>query len=398
MKSPRILAQAEFIQAYNFAALMKSVLVLVVLLASTTTVFAHKPSDSFLNLERNADSWQLRWDIALRDLEFAIGLDIDQNRKLTRGEVNNQVHKIGAYALSRLQLTASGIVCDTSFDSFDIRKLDDGSYASLLVSANCPGSEAIELDYSLFFDLDPTHRGLVNVHDNGQNFSHVLSDTDHLLILDRGDWSAWATLYSFVREGVWHIWIGYDHILFLLTLLLPAVLFLKNGRWQSVNRLSDALVDTLKIVTAFTLAHSITLTLASLQILTLPPRFVESMIAFSVLVTAINNLLPIFRGSRWLVAFGFGLIHGFGFASVLQDLGLETNQLALSLLGFNLGVELGQLAIVAAFIPLAYLIRDSAFYRWGLLRAGSVMAAAVATVWLIERLFNYQLLEPLKSI
>ncbi|MCZ6487087.1 MAG: HupE/UreJ family protein [Gammaproteobacteria bacterium] len=398
MKSPRILAQAEFIQAYNFAALMKSVLVLVVLLASTTTVFAHKPSDSFLNLERNADSWQLRWDIALRDLEFAIGLDIDQNRKLTRGEVNNQAHKIGAYALSRLQLTASGIVCDTSFDSFDIRKLDDGSYASLLVSANCPGSEAIELDYSLFFDLDPTHRGLVNVHDNGQNFSHVLSDTDHLLILDRGDWSAWATLYSFVREGVWHIWIGYDHILFLLTLLLPAVLFLKNGRWQSVNRLSDALVDTLKIVTAFTLAHSITLTLASLQILTLPPRFVESMIAFSVLVTAINNLLPIFRGSRWLVAFGFGLIHGFGFASVLQDLGLETNQLALSLLGFNLGVELGQLAIVAAFIPLAYLIRDSAFYRWGLLRAGSVMAAAVATVWLIERLFNYQLLEPLKSI
>ena len=346
MKSLRILAQAEFIQAYNFAALMKSVLVLVVLLASTTTVFAHKPSDSFLNLERNADSWQLRWDIALRDLEFAIGLDIDQNRKLTRGEVNNQAHKIGAYALSRLQLTASGIVCDTSFDSFDVRKLDDGSYASLLVSANCPGSEAIELDYRLFFDLDPTHRGLVNVHDNGQNFSHVLSHTDHLLILDRGDWSAWATLYSFVREGVWHIWIGYDHILFLLTLLLPAVLFLKNGRWQSVNRLSDALVDTLKIVTAFTLAHSITLTLASLQILTLPSRFVESMIAFSVLVTAINNLLPIFRRSRWLVAFGFGLIHGFGFASVLQDLGLATNQLALSLLGFNLGVELGQLAIV----------------------------------------------------
>jgi hypothetical protein len=104
------------------------------------------------------------------------------------------------------------------------------------------------------------------------------------------------------------------------------------------------------------------------------------MIAFSVIVTAINNLLPIFRGSSWLVAFGFGLIHGFGFASVLQYLGLATNQLALSLLGFNLGVELGQLAIVAVFLPLAYLIRDSAFYRWGLLRAGSVMAAAVATV------------------
>ncbi len=393
-----ILTQKKYIQADYFVVLMKSILVLIVLFASTTIAFAHKPSDSFLMLERNADSWQLRWDIALRDLEFAIGLDMDQNRKLTRGEVNNQARKISAYALSRLQLTASGIACDTSLDGFNIRKLDDGSYASLLVSANCPGSQAIALDYRLFFDLDPTHRGLVNIRDNGQSFSHVLSDADHLITLDRSDWSLWVTIYSYVREGIWHIWIGFDHILFLLTLLLPAVLYLKNGRWHSTERLPDALVDTLKIVTAFTLAHSITLSLASLQILTLPSRLVESMIAFSVLVTAINNLLPVFRGSRWVVAFGFGLIHGFGFASVLQDLGLETSQLALSLLGFNLGVELGQLAIVAAFFPLAYLIRDSVFYRWGLLRVGSAMAAAVAMVWLIERLFNYQLFDTLKTI
>ena len=226
----------------------------------------------------------------------------------------------------------------------------------------------------------------------------MLSDTDHLLILDRSEWNAWATLYSFVREGVWHIWIGIDHILFLLTLLLPAVLLLKNRRWQPVGKLTDALVNTLKIVTAFTIAHSITLSLATLQILTLQSRFVESMIAFSVIVTAINNLWPIFRGSRWLLAFGFGLIHGFGFATVLQDLGLSTNQLALSLLGFNLGVEFGQLVIVAAFLPLAYLIRDSAFFRWGMLRAWSAMAAAVALVWLFERLFNYQLFDTLKLI
>ena len=118
----------------------------------------------------------------------------------------------------------------------------------------------------------------------------------------------------------------------------------------------------------------------------------------SVIVAAINNLLPIFRGSRWLVAFAFGLIHGFGFAAVLQDLGLPTSQLALSLLGFNLGVELGQLAIVAAVVPLAYLIRDSAFYRLGMIRVGSAMAAVLASVWMIERLFDYQLFDILISV
>ena len=398
MKHPWVPFQPIFVPAFFNPTLTWSFLVLFALFVCSTTALAHKPSDSFLNIERNAASWQIRWDIALRDLEFAIGLDSNQNGQLTRGEVRDQAQKIGAYALSRLRFSAVGSDCDTSLDSFETRRLDDGSYASLLVSVQCPGSEAVELDYSLFFDLDPTHRGLVNIRDDNQDFSHVLSDTDHLLMLDRSDWSAWATLYSFVREGVWHIWIGFDHILFLLTLLLPAVLFLKNRRWQPVGRLTDALVDTLKIVTAFTIAHSITLSLATLQILTLQSRFVESMIAFSVIVTAINNLWPIFRGSRWLLAFGFGLIHGFGFATVLQDLGLSTNQLALSLLGFNLGVELGQLAIVAAFLPIAYLIRDSAFYRWGMLRAGSVMAAAVALVWLFERLFNYQLFDTLKII
>lgn len=398
MKQPQIFFELINFSLFFYKTLLKSVLALMILLASITSVQAHKPSDSFLNIERDDASWQLRWDIALRDLEFAIGLDRDQDGRLTRSEVKRQAHKIGAYALSRLRLTAGGLDCDTSLNRFESRKLDDDSYASLLISADCPGSEAIELDYSLFFDLDPTHRGMLNVRDNGQNFSHVLSDTDHRLTLDPGDWGAWATLYSYIREGVWHIWIGFDHLLFLITLLLPAVLFLRNGRWQAANNLTEVSIDTLKIVTAFTLAHSITLALATLQVVTLPSRFVESVIAFSVIVAATNNLLPLFRGSRLVVAFGFGLVHGFGFATVLQGLGLSTDQLALSLLGFNLGVEFGQIAIVVIFLPLAYLIRDSIIYRWGLLYFGSIMAGTVALVWLVERLFDYAVFDTLITI
>jgi hypothetical protein len=188
---------------------------------------------------------------------------------------------------------------------------------------------------------------------------------------------------------VWHIWIGFDHILFLLSLLLPAVLLVRKD--QGAQTLRDASIDVLKVVTAFTLAHSITLTLASLQVLSLPSRWVEAAIAASVIVAALNNLFPLFRGNRPAAAFVFGLIHGFGFASVLADLGLPQGALALSLLGFNVGVELGQLAIVALFLPLAWLTRRTWFYRQ-LMTTGSVAIALIATVWLVERTFDLKVL------
>jgi hypothetical protein len=146
------------------------------------------------------------------------------------------------------------------------------------------------------------------------------------------------------------------------------------------------------VVTAFTLAHSITLSLASLGWLSLPSRWVESVIAASVVLAAANNLFPLVQRRRWLVAFVFGLIHGFGFASVLTELGLPQGALVLSLLGFNLGVEMGQLAIVAAFLPAAYLLRNTSFYRNGIFKSGSVITAVVALFWFVERAFNLKLI------
>ena len=167
------------------------------------------------------------------------------------------------------------------------------------------------------------------------------------------------------KEGVWHIWIGFDHILFLLSLLLPAVLYrqhkFREARWEPLPGFRPALWEVFKIVTAFTVAHSITLSLATLGVVTLPTRWVESAIAASVVLAALNNIFPwsLFAGRRWMVAFVFGLIHGFGFASVLADLGLPPGALLLALVGFNLGVEVGQLAIVSAFLPAAYWLRSA---------------------------------------
>jgi hypothetical protein len=148
----------------------------------------------------------------------------------------------------------------------------------------------------------------------------------------------------------------------------------------------------LKVVTAFTVAHSITLGLATLGVIELPSRWVEAAIAASVVLAALNNLFPLVLGRRWLVAFGFGLIHGFGFASVLADLGLPREALLLALVGFNLGVECGQLAIVALFLPLAYALRRTRLYRLWIFGAGSALIAVVAALWLSERVFNFKLL------
>jgi hypothetical protein len=210
-------------------------------------------------------------------------------------------------------------------------------------------------------------------------------------LVSSGPSSLFQILSHYVVEGIWHIFIGLDHILFLLTLMLPAVLVYRQRRWRSVDKLRPAIIEILKIVTAFSLAHSLTLSLAVLEVVTLPARWIESAIAISVLLAALNNLYPLFPGSRWRLAFGFGLVHGFGFANVLLNLELSPTTLALSLVGFNLGVELGQVAIVVLVFPLAYVLRDTRLYRGWVLQGGSLGAATLACVWLLERSFGYHL-------
>jgi hypothetical protein len=174
--------------------------------------------------------------------------------------------------------------------------------------------------------------------------------------------------------------------------LLPAVVVFRQKVWQPVGRFKPAFWDVLKIVTAFTVAHSITLSLAALGVIALPTRLTESAIALSVVLAALNNIYPLFQGRRWMVAFGFGLIHGFGFASVLADLGLPRDALLLALVGFNLGVETGQLAIVAVFLPLAFSLRGGWFYRRVVLFGGSILITLLALVWLVERVFNLKVI------
>jgi len=240
--------------------------------------------------------------------------------------------------------------------------------------------------------VDPSHRGLVQWIAPGSLGSQplVFSTDSAEQAMQLQAPSAWKTLKQYVVEGIWHIWLGYDHILFLLSLLLPAVLVRMQNHWEPAPSLRRSLIEVLKVVTAFTLAHSITLSLAVLGFVSLPSRFVESTIAASIIVAALNNIRGSIEQKRWVMAFAFGLIHGFGFASALADLGLPQGALALALVGFNLGVEIGQMAIVAVFVPIAFALRGTGFYRRVLLPVGSILIAIIAAYWFAQRAFDFQ--------
>lgn len=366
-------------------------LLLAILLLMNVPAQAHKPSDSYLTLQVNGARVDGQWDIALRDLDFALNLDQDGNGELTWDEIRSQHDVIADYAVSHLALASGTQQCPIRAGEQLIDNHTDGAYTVLRFSATCPGAPAaLTVHYRLFAELDPQHKGLLQLRANGLTSTAIFSPDRARQILSLSTPSRFTQFADYVKNGVWHIWIGYDHILFLLSLLLPAVLLTSKDQAQ-IRTLRAATMDVLKVVTAFTLAHSLTLTLASLHVVALPSRWVESAIAASVILAALNNLVPIFHGRRPLAAFVFGLIHGFGFASVLADLGLPQGALALSLLGFNVGVELGQLAIVALFLPLAFLSRRTWFYRQ-LSTSGSALIALVATVWLVERVFDLKVL------
>jgi HupE/UreJ protein len=176
---------------------------------------------------------------------------------------------------------------------------------------------------------------------------------------------------SFVRLGVEHILAGWDHLLFLLALVL------RGGGWLSLA----------KIITAFTVAHSLTLTLAALDIVAMPDRLVEAVIALSIAAVAAENLFhhPVLS-RRWLVSFGFGLVHGFGFSSVLREIGLPTRGLVTALLGFNVGVELGQALVLAVTLPLLALLRNVG-WEPRLVRSASLAILLVGAVLFVERTF-----------
>lgn len=357
---------------------------LILLLAGTAQ--AHRSGESQLDLRIDGARVQGQWRIGVHDLASAepgaadlASLDAARAWLAARPGLPQRIAQ-------RLQLQADGRPCPADGPpTAAIAGQDSAPLLQLDLRATCAAApQQFKVAYGLLFDTDPRHQGLLRLRAGALVRPAVFTADSPTQTFGLRTPSAWERLADDLQSGLWHIWTGFDHLLFLLCLLLPAL--------QHRGGLRPVLVDVAQVVTAFTVAHSVTLSLAALQLLHLPERLTESAIAASVLLAAALNFWPAAPLRRWQAAFGFGLVHGFGFASAVAELGLGGRSLLPTLVGFNLGVEIGQLAVVAALLPLGLACSRRAWYGPVVVRGGSVLIGVLALAWLIERAFGLRLL------
>ncbi|HTF84695.1 MAG TPA: HupE/UreJ family protein [Cellvibrio sp.] len=369
---------------------------LIYLIASlwllSNATFAHQLSTAYLNGTLGETGiFEGEWQIRLYDLEQAIGVDSNQDGTLLWGELQARAQEADNYLSNHLRFERGELPCSLLIDSaWQVTEHFNEGYLVLPVRAQCPITGDLHIHYSAFFKEDSEHKLLVSVatepttETDSHISSRVISNTQRNVTLSYDNGNTWLTFQEFVVQGVIHIWKGLDHILFLLSLLLTCVLTRKQHHWVGKNSVRDIVIDTTWIVTAFTLAHSITLTATALGWINFPSRWVEVGIAASVAVAALNNIFPLVTRLGWLT-FAFGLLHGMGFAGVLGELGLPADQKVLTVLAFNIGVEIGQMVIVVAVLPLLILVRNSIWYSRYSLAAVSVVIALIALQWVFER-------------
>lgn len=379
----------------RLALFMNGLLIIMCVLGASA--HAHQMSTAYLSLTLDDKAHiQGEWQVRLFDVNEIVPVDSDVNGQLTWREFTRQQAAVLDYLRASLRISRDdNTATQEAVASQECRlefspqqQIDTHFNESYLVSpfsGACQGSGPIRIEYHAFFAIDSDHKVIVNLASPGRDYTRVIShDTPILLInLQQNQW--FDTLKEYVYQGIIHIWKGTDHILFLLALLLSCVLFRQNGHWQAIQDPKQIFKDTAWIITAFTLAHSVTLTASALNLMSFSSHWVELGIALSVLLAALNNVWPVILRLGW-ITFAFGLLHGMGFAGVLGELGLPENQTLLAILAFNLGVEIGQLAILAAVLPVLMLCRQQHWYRrWGV-QLGSLAICAVALQWSIERL------------
>lgn len=366
-------------------------LTLLLLAMSCTALQAHVSSTAYLNLEPNSaestadHTYNAQYELALRDLALLVDIDSNQDSQVSWAEIKSQKTLIEQLITAQVTLEAGAQSCKiTNFAPLAINTRGGFNYLYTDFELGCAASIS-ELNYQILAGVDANHRLILTQADSdlpiqvlavGQSPIGADADTGWLF-----------TATSFMKNGIHHLLIGEDHLLFLFVLMIPAVYLRNQKNLVPVTKPRAALIEVLWIATSFTVAHSITLSLAALQVVSISERFIESLIALTIVFAAVNNIVPLLRVRATYVAFAFGLVHGFGFANVLVDLPLATSERVLALLSFNVGIEMGQLLFILVVFPIALLLRYTRFYKFVIFYAGSMFSVLIALWWFAERAF-----------
>ncbi len=366
--------------------------VALVALFGATRAQAHGVGMSQLQLRLEGARLEGQWTVQLADARRALDLDPQIGGQAGYREVGAREAALGDYVVGRIAISGDAGPCTIVQPGTGLLWQPEVGEVRVPLAVTCPGApRRLSIRCDLLFDLDRKHRVYFSVEDARATSVGVLRQERRSVTIDVQQLRPWRDFLEFLREGVVHIWSGLDHLLFLLALLLPAPLTRQSGEWSLRSGLRPVVREVLKVVTAFTAAHSVTLVLSFYGLVAPPARAVEVAIAVSVFAAAWNNLRPFLPGRAWAIAGAFGLVHGLGFAGALRNLALPTRARGLALAAFNLGVELGQLAIVAAVLPLLYWTSRRPFYRRGVLGLGSLAIAWIAVLWILQRGFGLSL-------
>ncbi len=340
-------------------------------------VFAHKPSDAYLTLNAGAQGLSGHWDIAVVDLDAALALDDNHNGEVTWGEVKQKRDALLAYAAKSLTVSQGSTACALQLNPPTTIDHSDGTYLRFVFNAGCNmyADKVLAIDYAMMRGVDPHHRGIAALNVFGSTSTRVLNNQATATPTS----GAFSAFVDFVREGIVHISIGLDHVLFIVLMVAAAVR--PFALWPR-----KALWPLAAMVTAFTVAHSLTLGLALFEWVNVSSRWIEPAIAATVLICAIDVVRPFLLGPRWLYAFAFGLLHGLGLASALTALKLASEDRLLALLGFNVGVEIGQLVIALVAYAVLRSVVAAKINVATVSRFAALPVAFIALIWLGERL------------
>jgi len=371
---------------------------LVFMLLCNGSLWAHAKQENYVWLNVEEDAIVGRVELNANDVRDKLNIDIDTLAATRLEGLQASRETIEKFIQQNLTLSDDEGVIPYTFGTPTLFA-EGGSYLQFpYKTSRLPSGPTITIKNSIFLvppysEQDRFHRSMIvaeynKVSDqsfNESNVALVFSPKRLTQTLNLEEPGSILTWQDFVWQGIVHIGIGLDHILFIVVLLLSAVVINQGGRWVPVDGMKAALINTVKIVTIFTIAHSITLTLAALDLVNVPSAIVETIIALSIIAMAVKNLVPALSRHSWLLIFIFGLFHGLGFASVMGDLQFRVGFLERILIMFNIGVEIGQLILVLVLLPILFWVRKKVFYQPVILTGVSVLTILISVGWVLER-------------
>lgn len=369
---------------------------MTVLLSSLPDAAAHRDDQSYLYLDVGVELGA-RLQMPFGDVETVFGIEIDitgSEEEIAESiEANREI--LGQYALDHVTLGSGGEEWDLQIR--EVAQAPELPFVQVSFDVDTNGPIPVDIDVTLdpFFD-EIDERDALMLIGNDWKRGVIDSEANQLVLLTPdsrsatatlGDSSQWKNLWASMTLGLDHIRTGPDHMLFIVALLLPSVLIWRDS-WKPAKGFLSTLWRLTKVLTMFTLAHSVTFTLTGIGAVPSPgPKVTETIIALSIAATALHTLRPILANREWIIALVFGLFHGFGFASLVQDLEVDQTTELVSLAGRNIGIEIGQLFVVLLTFPVLFLLRRTKYYRPFLI-VGCIGLIIVSIGWAIERVWG----------